>query len=205
MVQKLNNISEMIDTAVGKSRRLKEGILKAEWEKIVGKICKECQPDYIKEKVLYIRAESPIFIHHLTMEKNKYIEKINEYFEEIVVEDIVVKTGKLDENREEYLDREIEEKLPNDEQLIKGEDFEQLKSLDVEKRNLGIMEKIEYLRKIAIERERYLLSHGYKKCRVCGMLYEGAEEFCKVCIDSGEAKKYLKRNSRVNSLEESEE
>lgn len=205
MVQKLSNVSDMIDTAVGKSRRLKEGILKAEWEKIVGKICERCQPDYIKEKILYIRAESPIFIHHLTMEKSKYIEKINEYFEEVVVEDIVVKAGKLDENREEYLDREREEEVTNEQQLIKDEELDKLKSSDVEKRNLGIMEKIAYLRRIAMEREEYLLSHGYKKCKVCGMLYEGEEEFCKVCLDSGEAKKYLKRNSGLNDLKDSEE
>lgn len=204
MTQRLSNVSEMIDTAVEKSRRLKEGILKAEWEKIVGKICERCQPDYIKEKVLYIRAESPIFIHHLTMEKNKYIKRINEYFEEVVVEDIVVKTGKLDENREEYLDRDSEEETINQQQLIKDEELDKLKSSDVEKRNLGIMEKIAYLRKIAMEREEYLLSHGYKKCKVCGMLYEGEEEFCKVCIDSGEAKKYLRKNGGINYLEDSE-
>ena len=99
----------MIDTAVGKSRRLKEGILKAEWEKIVGKICEKCQPDYIKDKILYIRAESTFFIHHLTLEKAKYIKTINNYFDEEVVKDIVIRTGKLDENREEYLDKEEKE------------------------------------------------------------------------------------------------
>ena len=85
----------MIDTAVGKSRRLKEGILKAEWEKIVGKICEKCQPDYIKDKILYIRAESTFFIHHLTLEKAKYIKTINNYFDEEVVKDIVIRTGNL--------------------------------------------------------------------------------------------------------------
>ena len=98
MTQKLNNISEMIDTAVGKSRRLKEGILKAEWEKIVGKICEKCQPDYIKDKILYIRAESTFFIHHLTLEKAKYIKTINNYFDEEVVKDIVIRTGKLEKS-----------------------------------------------------------------------------------------------------------
>ena len=209
MTQKLNNISEMIDTAVGKSRRLKEGILKAEWEKIVGKICEKCQPDYIKDKILYIRAESPLFIQHLTMEKSKYIERINNYFDEEVVKNIIIRTGKLDENREEYLDKEEKEEEKLEEQHIKKEEvLENLNSSDTLKRNLGIMEKIEYLRKIAMEREEYLLSHGYRKCKVCGMLYEGEEEFCKVCIDNGKAKEYLKKigkNIHSKEFEESEE
>lgn len=212
MAEKLNSVSEMIETAVGKSRRLKEGILKAEWEKIVGKICEKCQPDYIKERILYIRAEGPLFIQHLTMEKDKYIEKINSYFDEEVVEDIVIKTGKLDENRDEYLNRESDkEEVANPESHIKKEEvLEELQSSDTQRRNLGIMEKIEYLRKIAMEREEYLLSHGYRKCKVCGMLYEGDEEFCKVCMDNGKAKDYLLKkrvgvDTHLEEFEESEE
>ena len=90
----------------------------------------------------------------------------------------------------------------------KEEVLENLNSSDTLKRNLGIMEKIEYLRKIAMEREEYLLSHGYRKCKVCGMLYEGEEEFCKVCIDNGKAKEYLKKigkNIHSKEFEESEE
>ena len=207
MAEKLSNVSEMIDTAVGKSRRLKEGILKAEWEKIVGKICEKCQPDYIKEGVLYIRAESPLFIHHLTLEKSKYIERINSYFDEEVVRDIVVRTGNLDENRDEYLNRESEDEgIENPEPHIKKEEvLEELQSSDIQRRNLGIMEKIAYLQKIAKEREEYLLSHGYKKCKVCGMLYEGEEAFCRVCIDNGKAKEYLRRLGKYIDNKEAEE
>ena len=40
------------------------------------------------------------------------------------------------------------------------------------------------------------------------MLYEGEEEFCKVCIDNGKAKEYLKKigkNIHSKEFEESEE
>lgn len=194
MAEKLNSVSDMIDSAVGKSRRLKEGILKAEWEKIVGKICNECQPDYIRDGILYISVKSTFFIHHLTMEKSKYIQKINEYFGESVVTDISIRTGKLNEKREEYLARESEEESEEKQEthIKKEEVLADLENSNVEKRNLGILEKIAYLQKIAKEREEYLLSHGYKKCKICGMLYEGEEDFCKVCIDGGNVKRYLK-------------
>lgn len=207
MVEKLNSVSDMIDTAVGKSRRLKEGILKAEWEKIVGKICNECQPDYIKDGILYISVKSTFFIHHLTMEKGKYIQKINDYFGENVVTDISIRTGKLNEKRDEYLDREDEEESEEKQEphIKKEEVLTDLENSSIEKRNLGILEKIAYLQKIAKEREEYLLSHGYKKCKICGMLYEGEEEFCKVCIDNGNVKKYLKKLGKSLDFEESEE
>lgn len=191
MAEKLSNVSEMIDVAVGKSRRLKEGILKADWEKIVGKICEKCQPDYIKDGILYIKAEGNVFIHHLTLEKTNYINKINSYFKENVIKDIIIKTGKLDENREEYLNHEVKKEKKEENTSI----------LEKEQVNLNILEKIAYLQKIAIEREEYLLSQGFKKCKICGMLFEGKEEFCRVCLDNGNAKKYLKSHEQQNKGE----
>lgn len=206
MAQDLNNVSEMIDTAIDKSMRLKEGVLKAEWEKIVGKICEKCQPEYIKDGVLYIRVESPVFIHHLTFEKNKYIEKVNKYFCKKVIKDIVVKTGKLSEIMNEYLDREKEEVIIEKKAKLKEDEIaEELENVALDGNNIGIMQKITYLRELAIEREKYLLANGYKKCKVCGMLYEGEENFCRVCLDTGEAKKFLKGYERSKSIEDSEE
>lgn len=184
MAEKLSNVSEMIDVAIGKSRKLKEGILKSEWENIVGKICEKCQPDYIKDGILYIRAEGNVFIHHLSLEKGKYIEKINSYFKENIIKDIIIKTGKLDENREEYLAHENKKEL----------EVENDSLLEKEHQNFNILEKVAYLQKIAMEREEYLLSQGFKKCKVCGMLFEGEEDFCRVCLDNGSAKKYLSSN-----------
>ncbi len=199
MAEKLNSVGEMVESAIKKSRRLKEGILKADWEKIVGKICEKCQPDYIKEGILYIRAEGNVYIHHLSLEKEKYIKLINEYFNENIIKDIEIRAGKLDENRDEYLVKAEDNPPKNIEPKEKSnlsKDITTLKSeLNIpqgEEINFAILEKVAYLQKIAIEREEYLLTHGFKKCKVCGMLYEGEEDFCKVCIDNGSAKKYLK-------------
>lgn len=209
MVEKLHNVSDMIDTAVHKSRRLKEGILKADWEKIVGKICEKCQPDYIKNGTLYIKAEGNVYIHHLNLEKDKYIEKINEYFGEKIIKNIEIKSGKLDENREDYLvksekDKVENPKLENEKTTIS--DIDTMKSeLNIspnEEINFSILEKITKLQRMAIERENYLLSNGYKKCPLCGRLYEGTEKFCRVCIDSGEVKKYLKSKESFEGEEE---
>jgi len=37
------------------------------------------------------------------------------------------------------------------------------------------------------------------------MLYEGEEEFCRVCIDNGKAKEYLRRLGKYIDNEEAEE
>lgn len=204
MAEKLSNVSDMIDVAVKKSRRLKEGILKSEWSKIVGKICKECQPDFIKDGVLHIRVKSPVFVHHFTLEKNRYIKIINEYFDEDIIQDIVIKSGKLDEKREAYLAKvDTDENIPSTtDNNTDVENKNDLSSLTGETLNNRILEKVTALSKMALERENYLLTHGFKKCKVCGMLYEGEELFCKVCIDNGDAKKYIKDNGLSDEEDE---
>lgn len=209
MEEKLSNVSQMIGTAVKKSRRLKEGVLKADWEKIVGKICEKCQPEYIKNGILYIKAEGNVYIHHLALEKDKYVEKINEYFQERVVTDIEIISGKLDENREEYLVKNENIPVKPQEKKIKESIKKEIKNMKEELNipqgeeiNFAILEKVAHLQKMAIEREKYLLSHGFKKCKVCGMLYEGKEDFCRVCIENGEAKKYLKARGLIQEVEE---
>lgn len=133
--KKLSNVGEMINIAVDNSKSLKEGILKAEWLEIVGRVGNESQPEYIKDGVLTITVESPIFIHHFIGKKKEYIEKINQYFNRDLVQDIDIRSGTLDEKRSEYLNRDVsyeneyedEEKTEDydDNDYTKDDDFEE--------------------------------------------------------------------------------
>ncbi len=53
-MMELANVGMMIDSAIGKSRKLKEGILKARWQEISGKVFEKSSILYIKEKIIYI-------------------------------------------------------------------------------------------------------------------------------------------------------
>lgn len=174
MDEKLNNVGEMIETAIDKSKRLKEGILRSDWEKIVGRLVNESQPEYIKDGVLTIVVESPLFVHHFTGKKEHYIKEINKYFGKNIVNDINIKNGKLNKDRDIYLNKEKEQ----EEEVQK----EELESLEVTA--TGIAKKLNQLQKMAEEREKYLLSKGYIKCKGCGVIFEPVEneEFCMVCI-----------------------
>ena len=175
MDEKLNNVGEMIDTAIDKSKKLKEGIFKSEWEKIVGRLVNDSQPEYIKDGVLTIIVESPLFVHHFTGKKEHYIKEINKYFGKNIINDINIKNGKLNKDREIYLNKQEEK----EEIKVEKEEIEPLTITAT-----GIAKKISKLQEMAEEREKYLLSKGYKKCKGCGVIFEPIEneEFCMVCI-----------------------
>ena len=59
----IENIGRMIERAIEKSRRLKEGILKAQWKNIAGKLSEKSQVLYIKENVLYTAVENSSVLH----------------------------------------------------------------------------------------------------------------------------------------------
>lgn len=207
----LFSVGATVEAAIGKSRQLKEGVLKAEWPKIVGRLANDSQPEYIKNKVLLVTVETTVFLHYFTMNKKKYIDLVNEYFKSDVITDMIVRTGVLNENRDEYMDHDeveeifvekLEEEAENAEtregkkiEGDKNENFSVIKDGDMSAS--GIFKKIEYLKKIATQREKYLLDHGYKKCKSCGMIFESddGEEFCKVCIEQKKDREFKRRGN----------
>lgn len=185
---KISNVGEMVTKAITNSKPLKEGILKAEWEKIVGKFVDNSQPEYIKDGILTITVEGHAFMHHFMGKKDEYIEKINSYFGSELVRDLDIRSGKIDENREEYLDREEEEQP----QLKRVEKKEKINAFDTSE--VGIIREIAKLQELAREREEYLLAHGCKKCKGCGVIFEVTDpeedvEFCKVCLTAKKDRK----------------
>lgn len=218
MEEKLNNIGEMIGTAVDKSKKLKEGILKSEWEKIVGRLVNDSQPEYIKDGILTIVVKSPFFVHHFFGKKEEYIEKINKYFGKDVITDINVRSGEIDKERELYLNRENSEDETSKKEGLKSEQIKnkEQEKIEPEKKEdksesfdmseAGIIKKLSQLREMAQERERYLLSQGYRKCVVCGVIFEPTEdnEICKMC-ETAKKDREMKKNKEIQEFEEFEE
>lgn len=170
----ISSVKEMIETAVVKSRKLKEGIVVARWEEIVGKVAKKSNPVGIKDETLYVYVEDSVFLHHMSMNKNKYLEKIEEILKDSYVKDIKFKVGKVNDPlkydyREVYINnnRNIEENI-SEESFMKNEE-------------LSIEEIVDHLKKMALKREEYLIKKGYKKCKSCGAIFEGEKDYCFPC------------------------
>lgn len=105
---KLDNIADVVEEAIHNNGKLKEGMLRANWLAIVEKLANKSQPEYIKDGVLVLTVEGPLFIQHFMNEKQVYIDKVNEFFKEEIVKDLDIKSGKIDETRQEYMTKVVE-------------------------------------------------------------------------------------------------
>ena len=179
---KIFNVGNVVQEGIDSSRKLQEGVIIANWEKIVKRMARDSQPIFLKDGILRINVKSPIFHQAFVNKKQEVIDRINENFNKIVVTDLDIRLEKVEKIDIEVKDHEVEE-VEEKESVI-----EKMNSTSEE----GIIEKVQYLRKIAEEREKYLLSQGYKKCKICGMIFkpENNSEFCKVCIIQKKTREY---------------
>jgi hypothetical protein len=70
-----------------------------DWKELVGdQVARYCQPQSLKQKVLFIAAYDSIWKHHLELHKEALVEKINLGRPEPLVEKIVIRVGELPEN-----------------------------------------------------------------------------------------------------------
>lgn len=162
----LMSVSDAIEEAVIKSRRLKEGIIKGCWREIVGKLSSESKPKTLKDGVLLVVVSDSIYLHHMSMNKNKYLKTINEILKNDYVEDIRFKISKIE--KFEYYVEKNEKNEPQEEFIS-------------EISKLSIEEKIEFLKKKSLKREEEMLKQGFKKCKRCGALYKGEGNYCMPC------------------------
>ncbi|MGL5089053.1 MAG: DUF721 domain-containing protein [Cetobacterium sp.] len=162
------NVSEAVESAILKSKKLKEGIIRGHWKNIVEKLSEKSEPLWIKEGILYVVVEDTIYLHHMSMNKNKYLKKVQETLKVDYVKDIRFKVSKV--QKCDYSEFKYEKIV-----IEKKEEFiSELKELSLE-------EKIYILKRKAKEREQALELKGYKKCGICGMMFLGEAEACKLC------------------------
>ncbi len=68
----------------------------ADWKELVGEqVARYCQPRSLKQKVLIVTAYDSVWKHHLELNKEALVEKINLGRPEPLVERIVVRVGEL--------------------------------------------------------------------------------------------------------------
>jgi len=79
VLKKINDlITECLDEP-GLSLKLSENKAILFWHEVVGDdIAKNTQPTAVRNNILFVSTESPVWAHQLTIIKNKIIETINE-------------------------------------------------------------------------------------------------------------------------------
>jgi hypothetical protein len=184
MMQNLVNVSDLMEVAITKSRLLKEGILKSEWDKIVGDLSKKSFVIFLKDKKLFIGVENSIWIQQMNFQKQMIIKKINEFLGGTYVEELIFKIGKKD-TKEYFLDEEKDHELEVidlDTVSLTAEEYreielelEEIKDEDIRKHTKVVLEK-------SYKRKKYLKLHGYRKCS-CGIYYSSKEPMCAVCMN----------------------
>lgn len=172
----IESIGKMIERAIEKSRRLKEGILKAQWKDVTEKLSEKSQVLYIKEDVLNVAVENSSILHFMEMNKKKYIIKINEILNGNIVKDISFRISKIKEN-------EIYNDVYMDNNNLSEDEISEDEYLDIDFNEMNIFQRIEHLKKSAEKKEQRLLKAGYKKCPECGAYFKGSEDMCKICRD----------------------
>lgn len=172
----IENIGRMIERAIEKSRRLKEGILKAQWKKIAGKLSEKSQVLYIREDILYVVVENSSVLHFMELNKKKYINKVNEILNGNIINNILFRISKINEN-EIYDDMYIDNNNLSEEEILED------RCSNIDFNEMDIFQKIEHLKKSAEKKEQRLINVGYRKCPKCGTYFKGNEDMCKICRD----------------------
>jgi len=180
MVKNLVDVKDMMEEAITKSRLLKEGILKSEWDKIVGDLSKKSFVIFLKKGKLFIGVENSIWIQQMNFQKQSIIKKTNEFLGGNYVDEIIFKIGKKD--TEDYFLNETENadlidldrvELTDEEYLQMEEELREIEDDLIKKQTRVVLEK-------SYKRKKYLKLHGYKKCK-CGIYYSSPEPMCYVC------------------------
>jgi len=181
----ISSVKNAIEIAIVKSKKLKESILKSSWSEVVGEMAKKSAPLYIKEGVLFSVVEGSVFLQHMNMNKNNYIVNANKLLKGNYITDMRFKVGKI--SLEDYfLEKEhgVEEIEKID---LSAEEIIDIKKSCSDIADEELRDRIIHLKEEALKREKTLLKKGFKKCSLCGNIYDRSEgKICRICRNKKE-------------------
>ena len=182
MDKNLVDVRDLMEVAITKSRLLKEGILKSEWDKIVGELSKKSFVIFLKQGKLFVGVENSIWIQQMNFQKQSIIKKINEFLGGDYVSEIIFKIGRKDTKDYFLNEKERDESIDLDSVTLTEEEY-----LQMEKELKGIEnELIRKQTRVVLEksykRKKYLKLHGYRQCE-CGIYYSSIEPLCAICMN----------------------
>lgn len=95
----ITSIGDILETLPVKARVKEYGLWKA-WDKMVGQqVSRHCQPERIKDGILFLKVNSPVWMQQLQFMKSMILEKVNGCLGDNVVRDLRFQFGKLGPSR----------------------------------------------------------------------------------------------------------
>ena len=95
----ISTIGEILGTLPVKERVKEYGLWKV-WDKLAGEaVSRHCQPDRLKDGILFLKVDSPVWMQQLQFMKSLILEKVNVYMKENAVKDVRFQIGKLGQTR----------------------------------------------------------------------------------------------------------
>lgn len=95
----ISTIGEILGTLPVKERVKEYGLWKV-WDKLAGEaVSRHCQPDRLKDGILFLKVDSPVWMQQLQFMKSLILEKVNEYMKDNAVKDVRFQIGKLGQPR----------------------------------------------------------------------------------------------------------
>ena len=93
-METINNVIENILISLGFENLYYIGIIKRNWENIVGKlVAKFSIPDRLERETLYIKCSNPAWKQELYFFKNEIIKNVNEFFKKNIICDVKIFFG----------------------------------------------------------------------------------------------------------------
>lgn len=183
MSQGIHNVKDIVGDALKSSRLLKQGIIKGNWEQIVGKdLGRKTYVAGVKERVLYVNTENPVMLHQLSFMKENMLEEVNKFLGIDYIKDIMFRVKKR--GVEDFFDDEISEDKfePNEIKLNSGyKNFIEEETSVIE--DPEIRNRIKKIMELSKKKEKFLLDEGNKKCENCGVIFSGSGKICINCYN----------------------
>jgi len=181
--QGIHNVKDIVGDALKSSRLLKQGIIKGNWEQIVGKdLGRKTYVAGVKERVLYVNTENPVMLHQLSFVKGNMLEEVNKFLGIDYIKDIMFRVKKREVV--DFFDDEVEEDSfePNQIKLNSSyKEFIEDETSVIE--DPEIRNRIKKIMELSKKKEKFLLDEGNKKCINCGVIFSGSGKICINCYN----------------------
>lgn len=183
MSQGIHNVKDIVGDALKTSRLLKQGMIKGNWEKIVGKeLGRKTFIAGIKERTLYVNTENPVMLHQLSFEKETIVEKVNCFLGMDYIKNVLFRVKKRNVEDFFYEDNGEEEFKPEEIKLDnKYKDLIEEETRDIE--DAQIRNRIKKIMELSKKKEKFLIEDGNKKCSHCGIIFNGVGKLCINCYN----------------------
>lgn len=192
MSQQIHNTKNIVENALKNSKLLKQGIVKGNWEKIVGKdLGRKTYVSEIRNGVLIINTENPVMLHQLSFLKENIKSSVNDFLGIDYIIDIQYKVRKR--NIEDIFENEGEEEEFDPKKIKLDNAYNKFIEEEVSViENEEIKNRIKKLMEISKKKEKYLLQEGNKKCVYCGIIFSGNGNICINCLNEERKEKISK-------------